>query len=179
MNTIESLKAAINDIFQEEGPKLFFTPNEMNRLMHGLDFSKLFSALMDRRQSVYAFCSIGMDGASHQYFSTKLLPLNASLIWRSEPELFGTGDLPCFQFHELWLMEDMSVVATSCFQAAQEPECLASEFREIKGDEWPSYLAPISILEMWHYLHGLYAPADDGDEEESSDFSGPVIYYEP
>lgn len=179
MNTIESLKAAINDIFQEEGPKFFFTPSEMNRLMHGLDFNKLYSALMDQRQTVYAFCSIGMDGASHQYFSSKLLPLNASLIWRSEPELFGTGDLPCFQFHELWLLEDMSVVATSCFQAAQDPECLASEYREIKGDEWPDYLEPINIFEMWKFLHELYAPVEDDDADEPAGSVGPVIFYEP
>lgn len=179
MNKITGLKGAISEIFEQEGPQFFFTENEIGRMIRGLNYTKLFSALTDRSQCLYAFCSLGMDGDSHQFFGSKLVPQNASLIWRSEPELFGTGDLPCFQFHELWLLEDMSVVATSCFQAAQDPECLASEYREIKGDEWPDYLEPINIFEMWKFLHELYAPVEDDDADEPAGSVGPVIFYEP
>ncbi len=175
MNKIENLKSVITEIFEQEGPKYYYTPSEVNRLLHGLNYTKLFSALADRYQCLYAFCSIGIDGDSHQYYSSKLVPQNATLIWRGEPEPVSGSDDSCYYCHEMWLLEDMSVIVTSCFRTIHEDDLFASEYREIKGDEWPSYLIPLNILELWEFLRDLCVPGDEDDEEEFS----PTIMYEP
>ena len=179
MNKLEKLEAAVCAIFREQGINGDYTLTEIIHLLRGLNFNKLYSALCDRSQQVYVFCSMGMEGDSHRYYSCNMIAQDASLLWRSEPADFGSEEHSCCHFHELWLLADMSVVATSCFRAAEDEESLCSEYREIKGEKWPSSLKPINIVELWQYLLSLYNN-EESDSEEESGYPFPVdVMYEP
>ncbi len=175
MNKIEKLHESIRTLFRGEGEKFCYTPGEIERLVCSLNYNQLYSVLCDTAEPVYVCCAGGGICDSHQYHSTKLFPANATLIWSDEGEPLGDDNLSTSYSNELWLLEDMTIAAVSCFRVLNSAASYITEYREYKGDEWPAHLVPVNILELWQALIDKYQ--DCGDEE--LDAALKAIIYEP
>lgn len=168
MNKIEKLRESLTTLFTGEGEKIYCTPNEIRRLLITLDYGRLYHALCDEAESVFSYCSV------HQYRASKLFPGPATLIWSNEREPIEDEEVSTSYFHELWLLDDMTIAATSCFRMVDAAIGYVTEYREYKGEEWPAHIAPVNILELWQHLVDKYHSDDD---EEGDD--APIIIYEP
>ena len=166
---------SIRTLFRSEGEKFCYTPGEIERLVCSLNYKRLYSVLCDTAEPVYVCCAGGGICDSHQYHSTKLFPANATLIWSDEGEPLGDDNLSTSYSNELWLLEDMTIAAVSCFRVLNSAASYITEYREYKGDEWPAHLVPVNILELWQSLIDKYQ--DCGDEE--LDAALKAIIYEP
>ena len=175
MNKIEKLNESIRTLFRSEGEKFCYTPGEIERLVCSLNYKQLYSVLCDTAEPVYVCCAGGGICDSHQYHSTKLFPANATLIWSDEGEPLGDDTISTSYSNELWLLDDMTIAATSCFRVLNSAASYITEYREYKGDEWPAHLVPVNILELWQSLIDKYQ--DCGDEELDATLK--AIIYEP
>ena len=175
MNKIEKLHENIRALFRSEGEKFCYTPGEIERLVCSLNYKQLYSVLCDTAEPVYVCCAGGGICDSHQYHSTKLFPAHATLIWSDEGGPLGDDNISTSYSNELWLLEDMTIAAVSCFRVLNSAASYITEYREYKGDEWPVHLVPVNILELWQSLIDKYQ--DCGDEE--LDAALKAIIYEP
>lgn len=116
MNKIEKLNESIRTLFRSEGEKFCYTPGEIERLVCSLNYKQLYSVLCDMAEPVFACCAGGGICDSHQYHSTKLFPANATLLWSDEGDPLGDDNLSTSYSNELWLLEDMTIAAASCFR---------------------------------------------------------------
>ena len=147
MNKIEKLHESIRTLFRSEGEKFCYTPGEIERLVCSLNYKQLYSVLCDMAEPVFACCAGGGICDSHQYHSTKLFPAHATLIWSDEGEPLGDDNISTSYSNELWLLEDMTIAAVSCFRVLNSAASYITEYREYKGDEWPAHLVPVNITE--------------------------------
>lgn len=163
MNKIEKLQESIRAIFHSEGEKFCYTPGEIERLVCSLNYSRLYNVLCDIAEPVFLCCAEGGVCESHQYHSTKLFPANAALIWSDEGNPLGDDSIYTSYGHELWLLEDMTIAAVSCFRTINAGSGYIVEYREYKGDRWPAHIVPINILDFWQSLVDKYQEC--GDDE--------------
>ena len=94
---------------------------------------------------------------------------------QDEGEPLGDDTISTSYSNELWLLEDMTIAAVSCFRVLNSAASYITEYREYKGDEWPAHLVPVNILELWQSLIDKYQ--DCGDEELDATLK--AIIYEP
>lgn len=173
MSKIELLRENLGTLFRTEGARCFWSQNEIKRLLKGLDYGRLYHALCADAEPVYTYFAVGSACNAYQYHATKLFPENAVLIWSSEEETVDNGGGSAFYFHELWLRDDMTIAATSCFRMVDAVAGYMSEYRENKGGEWPAHIAPINILELLRHLAEKYHTG------KSAHIPAPVVIYEP
>lgn len=95
------------------------------------------------------------------------------LIWSNEGEAAEDDEVSTSYFHELWLLDDMTIAAVSCFRVVDAAVRYMTEYRECKGSQWPAHVAPINILEMWQHLMDKYHTDMDEDTFD------PIVIYEP
>ena len=167
MNKIEKLHESIRALFRTEGEKFCYTPGEIERLVCSLNYKRLYSVLCDTAEPVYVCCAGGGICDSHQYHSTKLFPANATLIWSDEGEPLGDDNISTSYSNELWLLEDMTLAITSCFQADYNGDDgdYTIEYREYKGSHWPSTEAVPDLFDFLEHLADL-CPEDFDPEED-------------
>lgn len=132
MNKIEKLHESIRTLFRSEGETFCYTPGEIERLVCSLNYKQLYSVLCDTAEPVYVCCAGGGICDSHQYHSTKLFPAHATLIWSDEGEPLGDDNLSTSYSNELWLLEDMTIAAVSCFRVLNSAASYITEYREYK-----------------------------------------------
>lgn len=130
MNKIGRLHESIRALFRTEGEKFCYTPGEIERLVCSLNYKRLYSVLCDTAEPVYVCCAGGGICDSHQYHSTKLFPVNATLIWSDEGEPLGDDTISTSYSNELWLLEDMTITAVSCFRVLHSAASYITEYRE-------------------------------------------------
>lgn len=174
MNKIEKLRESLTTLFTAEGEKFCCTPNEVRRLLITLDYGRLYHALCDEAEPVFTYCSAGASCSVHQYRASKLFYGPATLIWSDEKEPIEDEEVSTSYFHELWLLDDMTIAAASCFRMVDAAIGYVTEYREYKGEEWPAHIAPVHILELWQHLVDKYHSDDEGDSDDA-----PIIIYEP
>ena len=132
MNKIEKLHESIRTLFRNEGEKFCYTPGEIALLVCSLNYKQLYSVLCDTAEPVYVCCAGGGICDSHQYHSTKLFPAHATLIWSDEGEPLGDDNISTSYSNELWLLEDMTIAAVSCFRVLNSAASYITEYREYK-----------------------------------------------
>ena len=135
-------------------------------LTEDVNWKELFHAIRDRAEPVFAFHADGLLCAALKYRSRKLFDRNATLLWR-EPTHSDEGDeLDTTRYLEMWLLEDMTLAITSCFQADYNGDDgdYTIEYREYKGSHWPSTEAVPDLFDFLEHLSDLCPEEFDAEE---------------
>ena len=82
-------------------------------------WENLFHEIRDRAEPVYAFDANGLLSAALKYRGRKLFDRNATLLWREPTHSEEDDELDTTRYLEMWLLEDMTLAVTSCFQVEQ------------------------------------------------------------
>ena len=138
MNKIDKLKVSFEMFFQsfKDGSK--YSDWQIDDLLSRIDFEAFFQAICLEYKIVYTFKTLCDVKDVLKYRSRELFDGRATRILRD----FGVLDIhpgpypDVVQHLELWVKEDMSIAVVSCIRNSFD-ETYCSEFRTIKGSEWP------------------------------------------
>ncbi len=152
MDTIKTLTENIvsftNDIAEHYGlPK-----EEIAAALNQINYYALFQTLQHKAAPVYTFHAGGENNALMKYRSDRLLPSNAILVYRDEDFYMEGDEMSTAHYLEVWLMEDLTLIVTSCFRVVVEDTEYSSAFRTVKGDSWPY---GEEIFDMDKFFHTL------------------------
>lgn len=122
----EVLEYAVKNLYRSgEGADSGLSAGQIEELLDCIDFPALLQAVRHNAQTVYAY---SLQSAS-SYRGSELFSQRATLLWENE---LGPG--PLNRKLELWLLEDMSVMAVACVTITGKG--FVSEYREVKGNPW-------------------------------------------
>lgn len=171
MTTIEKLIASIINICADLGIRGKYEPEEMASLVCEIQFTALYDALRDRAEPVYAYSTGGERPTTLKYRSRKLFDCDATLLWREPVLCVDDQEIASSRYLELWLLEDMRIAVVSCVQILfGEEDGYITEYREYKGDQFPSTEPAPDLLDFLDRIENLYPEEFHPDD---------VVVYEP
>ena len=153
MNRAIYLREALLKLFRS-GADGEHDEEEMEELLDGIDFSALLQALRFGLETVYMYRADGLPDCGLDYRGPELFPVQASLLYT------GAGDLradmlSCARFHELWLLDNMTVAVVSCFRTEIGNCAYTSEFRAFRGLDWRNTDMEIDFVRLADKLDAL------------------------
>lgn len=138
MYLINSLESAINRLFRDGVGEHGYTSEEVVTMLHGIDFEALLQAVRHHAMTSYSYITQGKTTDCFNYRGKELFEQRAILFYRDT-------DQSCADFavvtrsYELWLLEDMDIVAVACVSVKHEDSAFLTEYREVKdGNPWDS-----------------------------------------
>ena len=156
MSKVDAMIQSIHEFFFEKGEELGMTPEKINCLMGNMNFMEIYQGVCTKSRPVYAFAIDTIIPGEMEYRSKRLFPGDACLLY--DVEDWGCSAESVFAVHhaiELWLRDDMSLVAVSnCLVECDEGDYLAN-YREVKCEGWPIGEAPIDLEVLATRLHRL------------------------
>lgn len=152
MSKISDLIENLEELFRT-GADENTSQDEMVELLDGMNFTRLLNGLADSFEMLYEYT---VDG-DKPYRGKPLSEHRGACIY-TDP-LSGVKINNVYYRHslELWLLDDMTFLVTSCF-SVMEPGKLLSEYRAAKSDFWRDTDMEIDFLHLAENLHLFYAP---------------------
>ncbi len=130
--------------------------------LEDVDFHALTQAVRHKARTVYAYTTQGQHRKSFNYRGEELFHQRASLLYeemdQSAAELAVTT-----RKLELWLLEDMSLVAVSCVTVDYQDGGYVTEYRTLKGDAAESVLC-LDLEELAQALEELCWPCYEHEQ---------------
>ena len=131
MYDTDRLKAEITSLFHARMDGQ--TPEEIRQLLGGIDFHALTQAVRDKARTVYAYTAQGQHEKSFNYRGEELFHQRATRLYVEDDQ--STAEIAVTtRTLELWLLEDMSLVAVACIAVDYEGGGYVTGYRTIKGD---------------------------------------------
>ena len=156
MSKVDAMIQSIHEFFFEKGEELGMTPEKINCLMGNMNFMQIYQGVCSKSRPVHAFSNETIIPGEMEYRSKRLFPGDACLLY--DVEDWGCSAESVFVVHhaiELWLRDDMSLVAVSnCLVECDEGDYLAN-YREVKCEGWPIGEVPIDLEVLATRLHRL------------------------
>ena len=112
--------------------------DEMLDLLDGIDWKALYQALLLQGRRVYEFIAGGeassrMNYRSRDLFGQRAVCLDEDIQF---PQNTAEDNQVNTYSYELWLLEDFSLVVTSCYRMKIGGGTYRSEYRTIKSYDW-------------------------------------------
>jgi len=112
--------------------------DEMLELLDDIDWNALYQALLLQGRRVYEFIAGGeantrMNYRSRDLFGQRAVCLDEDIQF---PQNTAEDNQVNTYSYELWLLEDFSLVVTSCYRMKIGGGTYRSEYRTIKSYEW-------------------------------------------
>ena len=112
--------------------------NEMVELLDGINWNGLYQALLIQGRRVYEYIAGGdanshMSYRSRDLFGQKAVCLDEDIRFPLTVE--EDNQINTYSY-ELWLLEDFSLVVTSCYRMKIGGSTYRSEYRTIKSYDW-------------------------------------------
>ena len=149
------LKASLTGLFRS-GADDDHTPDEMEELLDGIDFSALLQAFQSLWQHVYEYQIESGSAKGFEYRGLELLPRNAVLLYTDEGCSFF--DVATHErAYELWMLPDASFVVLSLVRTVIGDDESVMEYRSIKGGNWRETEMDIDFLDLSDDLEELCA----------------------
>ena len=145
MYSVDSLEYAVRHLFQGGIGEHGYSEEEVETLLHGIDFEALLQAVRHNAQTVHAYTTEGKEPMSFNYRGKDLFGQRATLLY------------------EVWLLEDMDLVAVACVSLDCGDGEYVTEYREIKeGDPWdsPMYLDLDELVDEINAMCAAYYESD-------------------
>jgi len=128
---LNALEYAIRELYRTEGNGY----SEAAQLLKSLNFDALLQAVRDKAQTVYAYTTQGDLPKSLNYRSKELFGgQRATRLYEDFDRSTAEAVLAC-RTYELWLLEDMHLVAVSCVSVSYDNDTYVTEYREVKDGE--------------------------------------------
>ena len=136
MYSVDSLEYAVRHLFQGGIGEHGYSEEEVETLLHGIDFEALLQAVRHNAQTVHAYTTEGKEPMSFNYRGKDLFGQRATLLY-DDFDQSDAAQVLAERRYELWLLEDMSLVVTACVCVNFGDGEFVTEYREIKqGDPW-------------------------------------------
>ena len=123
-------------------------------------------AVWNKAETVYAYRADGKNALSLDYRSSELFKQRATLLYEDVGDSY-IGAVFAARSMELWLLEDMTLAVTSCFQVDYDggDGDYTTEYREYNGSQWPSTEVAPDLFDFLEHLADL-CPEDFDSEED-------------
>ena len=116
MTIHETMLSTFAEICAELAVRDNYTGAAVMSLTEQVCWENLFHEICDRAEPVYAFDANGLLSAALKYRGRKLFDSNATLLWREPTHSEEDDELDTTRYLEMWMLEDMTLAVTSCFQ---------------------------------------------------------------
>ena len=147
------LKASLTGLFRS-GADADHTPDEMEELLDGIDFSLLLQAFQSLWQPVYDYQIESGTAKGFEYRGQQLLPRNAVLLYTDEGCSFF--DVATHErAYELWMLPDASFIVLSRVRTVIGDDESVMEYRSIKTGNWRETEMDIDFLDLSDDLEEL------------------------
>ena len=159
MYSVDSLEYAVRHLFQGGIGEHGYSEEEVETLLHGIDFEALLQAVRHNAQTVHAYTTEGKEPMSFNYRGRDLFGQRATRLYEDNDQSCASIVLTD-RTYELWLLEDMRLAAVARVTVAAGRDKYVTEYREISGecgDPWDSGLC-LDLEELTGLLIGLCRP---------------------
>ncbi|MEY8234033.1 hypothetical protein AALA82_20920, partial [Oscillospiraceae bacterium 50-16] len=106
MYSVDSLEYAVRHLFQGGIGEHGYSEEEVETLLHGIDFEALLQAVRHNAQTVHAYTTEGKEPMSFNYRGKDLFGQRATLLYEDNDQSCASIVLTD-RTYELWLLEDM------------------------------------------------------------------------
>ena len=113
MYSVDSLEYAVRHLFQGGIGEHGYSEEEVETLLHGIDFEALLQAVWHNAQTVHAYTTDGKAPMSFNYRGRDLFGQRATRLYEDNDQNCASIVLTD-RTYELWLLEDMDLVAVAC-----------------------------------------------------------------
>ena len=158
----DSLEYAVRELFQDGVGDHGYTESEIKELLKGIDYDCLLQAVRHNAQTVHAYTTQGTEPNAFNYRGADLFGQRATLLCDDFDQSWA-GIAATARTYELWLLEDMDLVAVACVSLDCGDGEYVTEYREIKeGDPWdsPMYLDLDELVDEINAMCAAYYESD-------------------
>ena len=165
MYTIDSLENAIRNLYYSGTTSADYESDSVEAMLDSIDFYALLQAVRNDTETVHAYTTQGVAPKSFNYRSGELFHQRATRLYEDFDQANQTGEVMVDRCYELWLLEDMSLVAVACVSVTVDEGTYITEYREIsgeRGDPWDSGLC-LDLEDLTENLLDLCKPYGECD----------------
>jgi len=162
MYHVSSLEYVIDRLFRCGIGDPGYQEQEVEELLQGMDYHSLLQAVRHEAKTVYAYTTQGKDPMTFDYRGADLFGQRATLLYEDNDQSCASIVLTD-RTYELWLLEDMDLVAVACVSLDCGDGEYVTEYREIKeGDPWdsPMYLDLDELVDEINAMCAAYYESD-------------------
>lgn len=148
MFNADYLRFAITSFFNDavNSDAYEYDQEQVDELLEEIDFDALAQVLRDKLHTVYSYTTQGAQAKSFNYRSSKLFDQQAVMLY-DDFDRASAESVLAERHYELWLLEDMSIVAVSRVGVDFADGEYVTVYRELVGDPWESAI-DIDLTEM-------------------------------
>ncbi len=163
MYSLDSFESAIREMYMQGVESDGYAVDSVEDMLDSIDFHALLQAVRHNAQTVYAYTTHSKAPKSFNYRSRELFGQRATRLYEDVDMTNQSGAIVADRTYELWLLEDMSLVAVACVSVASEREMYITQYREIsgeRGDPWDSGLC-LNLEDLTENLLDLCKPYNE------------------
>ena len=165
MYTYDSLKNAIQNLYYSGISRADYESASVEAMLDSLDFCTLLQAVRHNAKSVHTYTTQGRAPKSFDYRSGELFDQRATRLYQDFDQAHQSGDILVERYYELWLLEDMHLVAVARVNVTVGGGAYVTEYREISGEygaPWDSGLR-LDLEELTSDLLDMCGPYNECD----------------
>ena len=162
MYDMDCLKAEITGLFCARMAEDGDPSEDAMDYLGDIDFHALTQAVRDKARTVYAYTTQGQHEKSFNYRGEELFHQRATLLYEEMEQ--STAEIAVTtRTMELWLLEDMRLVAVARVAVDYEDGGYVTEYRAIKGDAAESEMC-LDLEELAQALEELCYPCYEHEQ---------------
>lgn len=131
MYSLDSLKEAIDQLFEGGIGEDGCGADDVAELMEGIDYPSLLQAVRHNMKTVFAYSA--EDQHSPGYRGADLFGQQAVMIYDTVGQFFSIGTVFSTRNFELWLLEDMQIAIVVHIYVSLNGDEYEADYRESKG----------------------------------------------
>ena len=162
MYNTQCLQFTIETLFRGGIGEHGYTDSEIRELLDELDYGSLLQGVRHNAQTVHAYTTDGKAPMSFNYRGKDLFGQRATRLYEDNDQSCASIVLTD-RTYELWLLEDMDLVAVACVSLDCGDGEYVTKYREIKeGDPWdsPMYLDLDELVDEINAMCAAYYESD-------------------
>ena len=163
MYTVDSLKNAIHDLYYSGITRGGYESASVEDMLDSIDYTTLLQAVRHNAETVHIYTTEGRAPKSFNYRSGELFAQRATRLYEAFDQSNQSDEILADRSYELWLLEDMDLVAVACVSLDCGDGEYVTEYREIKeGDPWdsPMYLDLDELADEINKMCAAYYESD-------------------
>ena len=143
MYTVDSLESAIRELYFSGVDSADYEQASVEAMLDSIDFCTLLQAVRHHAQTVHTYTVHGKVQGSFNYRGGELFCQRATKLYEDFDQANQNGAVVAGRTYELWLLENMGLLAVACVSVGCDDGTYATQYREVSGecgDPWESGL---------------------------------------
>ena len=160
MYTVDSLKSAVQNLYYSGIASAGYESASVEAMLDSIDFYALLQAVRHLAGTVHIYTTQGSGPKSFNYRGGELFGQRATQLYEDFDQANQSSAVLADRCYELWLLEDMSLVAVANVSVTVDDGAFITQYREISGedgDPWDSGLC-LDLEELTDNLLDMCKP---------------------